>query len=148
MDTLTSLCGLLLLVSCDVIFCGSLASQFHTAMNPLWKYFETARETAIFCCESGKNFKLLMHDRLAHTLSDIGGSAYGLVLIGVFSGVFIVYWKVNTIAKKETAQQPHCPLDAASFLSRLFFNWASPLLKTGDTKGINEEDLWDLCEEV
>ena len=91
----------------------------------------------------------LMNDRLALALNALGESAYGLVLIGVLSTIFILYWKVNTtILRKAAAQQPHCPLDAASFHSRLFFNWASPLLKTGYTKGINAEDLWDLCDEV
>jgi hypothetical protein len=87
-------------------------------MNPLWKYFETARETAIYCCESCKNFKLLMYDGLAHTLSDIGASVYSLVLIGVFSGVFIIYWKVSTTATKKR-------------LSNCTVHWMLPLFNQG-----------------
>ncbi|KAF0715611.1 hypothetical protein As57867_003285, partial [Aphanomyces stellatus] len=40
--------------------------------------------------------------------------------------------------------ESHHPLDDASFLSKAFFTWASPLLTLGNTRQLHPEDLWPL----
>lgn len=39
------------------------------------------------------------------------------------------------------------PLNDASFFSRLFINWISPLLKTGSEKPLDESDLYSPLDE-
>eukprot|EP00951_Prasinocladus_malaysianus_P037939 scaffold411708_cov37-Prasinocladus_malaysianus.AAC.1 len=39
-----------------------------------------------------------------------------------------------------------CPEDRAGPISRLFFHFASPLIRTGAQKSLDPEDLWDLSK--
>jgi hypothetical protein len=71
-------------------------------------------------------------------------SVFGLAAIGVLSSILILRWNLKDhIQKKTESRKLICPLVDATLQSRLFFDWASPLLRRGYITGIIEGDLWD-----
>jgi hypothetical protein len=100
-------------------------------------------------CESTVDLRLFRNGRLGFTPCLLDASTFMLVLVGALSSIFIFRRRANKSAPKEAATpELNCPLNFATLQSRLFFNWASPLLKAGYAAGITKEDLWDLCNEV